>query len=262
MKLAIGFGSAALVLVTALSGCDEDVTATPLPGDAGAATDATSSTDAPSTTDGGDGGVCAPQVVTGFTPTWTPPNGLHQNKCSPTQIETLVDCVYKRPNYNKATCDAFFAEPSNKNCIDCGYTKTTSPQLGAIISNDTAVQVNYAGCVALFSNDVTANGCGAKLQASEACLSAACVAACPVPANDEGNKAFAAYVKCTEDAAKTVCKTFSDQTACATPLTTGAGAASACLPNTQDFGERAAIYVGIFCGAPGGDAGADAPSDG
>jgi hypothetical protein len=257
MKLALGFGSLALALVAWASGCDDTVDATALAGDAGAGSDATAPTADACTDATADGGVCAPRAVTGFAPVWTPPTALHQNQCSSEQIETLVDCVYDRPGHDQAACDAFFAAPANASCVACGYTKTTAAALGPILSNDTSVQVNYAGCVARLEGDITANGCGAKLQASQLCLDEACVAACPVPDNDDGT-AFAAFLKCNDDAAKTVCKTFFDPTTCATPLTTDGGVASACLPNTQDFGERAADYVTLFCGAPAlSDAGSD-----
>ncbi len=255
MKLALCFGSLGLLLSVAVSACDEDVDATPAGADAGNTDASPADGTAPTTDAATDGGVCAPRAITGFAPVWTPPTALRQNQCSAAQIETLVDCVYERPNYNKATCDAFFAAPANAACIGCGYTKTSDPSLGPIISNDTSVQVNYAGCVARLSNDVTATGCGAKMQASQLCLDRACVSACPVPDNDTA--AFNAYLKCNDDASKTVCKAYFDPAACATPLTTDGGVASPCLPNTQDFGVRAVAYVSLFCGAAITDAGAD-----
>lgn len=250
-----GFGVATLLTGVALvlvPGCDETIEATPAPDGGNPTTaDATSpAADAASEA----GSTCKPGEITGFSPTWKEPIGLHLGKCSPTQIATLATCVWPDPQRNEATCTAFFADNANAACIACGRTPTTEPKLGAVVSNGASVQVNYPGCIAAVTNDVTAAGCGAKVQAKELCLDFACVSACPTPAGD--NAAFQALLKCQDDASKTVCKTFADAAKCADPFLAPGGAATVCAPTVTDFGDRVEHYLQLFCGG-GGDAGAD-----
>lgn len=242
--------SVALVVVP---GCDETIDATPAPDGGAASADATSPTN-DAATPGDAGNTCKPGEITGFTPTWKEPVGLHLGKCSPTQIATLATCVWPNPQRNEATCNAFFADTNNAACIACGRTPTTEPKLGAVVSNGASVQVNYPGCIAAVTNDVTATGCGAKVQAKELCLDFACVNACPTPAGD--NAAFQALLKCQDDAAKTVCKTYADAAACADPFLQPGGAATVCAPTVTDFGDRVEHYLDLFCGSTG-DAGTD-----
>ncbi len=241
-------------LAVGLGGCDETIEATPIP-----ATSASTTSDASTTTPADAAAACKPGDLSGFAPTWKEPIGLAQAKCSPTQIATLTTCVWADPKRNEAACTAFFADGANAACLECGYTQTTKPKLGALVSNGASVQVNYPGCVALTTADVTPTGCGAKVQASELCLDFACVSACPVPTGNDA--AFQALLKCQEEAAKTVCKTYVDAAKCVDPFLAAGGKSAVCAPVVQNFGERVSQYLSLFCGSGSADAGTDAPSD-
>ncbi len=244
-----------LTIVTAAlvgAGCDETIEATPAP-----ATDASTSETSTPTPDGatpdGGGTVCKPGDITGFAPTWKEPSGLYQNKCSLQQITLLASCVWEDPQRDQGACAAFFDSPANDACVACGYTPTTEAKLGAIVSNGESVQANYPGCIALVTGDLSPTGCGAKIQAKELCLDKACVANCPVPANDKA--AFDAFKKCQDEAAVGVCATYTNAAKCQDGLIAPGGPAAACAP-VVDFGDRLELYLKLFCGSSG-DAGTD-----
>jgi len=232
------------------AGCDDTIEAVPAPAATDGATSEASTPDgATPTGDGGDGGttVCKPGDITGFAPTWIEPVGLYQNKCTLQQIGLLATCVWDDPARDQGACDAFFAAPANAACVACGYTKTTEPKLGAIVSNNTSVQANYPGCIALVTGDVTSNGCGAKVQAKELCLDKACVANCPVP--DGNQAAFDAFKKCQDDAAAGACATYANAAKCADPFLAPGGTATVCAPVVANFGDRVEHYLKLFCGS-------------
>jgi hypothetical protein len=255
-------GAATLLVVGSLaSACDEDVEATKAPPstpDSGS--DSTTPTSDATTDAAKDASVCAPRDITGFTPSWKPPIAFHQKKCSPTQVATLADCVWTHAGRDDVACKAFYDNAANADCLKCGVTNTTEANYGAIVSNDTSVEANYAGCLALATNDISATGCGSKVQASLLCQDFACVAACPVPNGDDA--AFKAFTQCETNAAAGVCKTYADAAACINSAFGDGGPADQCAPVVNNFGERAAHYIELFCGGTTGDAGLDAPADG
>lgn len=272
-KIALGFGSvAALVfgVMGSMGGCSSDDPATPTTANDGGAADAPAAKDgkappiAPDPVAGDDaGGGCTPGDVSSFAPKWKPPVGMHQQKCSPTQAALLASCVWDHPGRDAAACKAFLNSkaPADAACVKCGYTATSGTSLGAVVSNGTSVQVNYAGCIALTTNDLSATGCGSKVQAAALCQDEACVATCTN---------FKDLLACEKKAETGVCKSFTDEAACLDTAVNDGGPASICNPDTQDFGERALIYTELFCGGTtdGGadanttDAPADAPADG
>ncbi len=261
-KIALGLTSVVAFVMSAVGGCSSDEPAAGSPdNDSGVSETSTVDRKAPPPvqTDGGDA-VCAPGDVASFKPIWKAPSGFNQKLCTPEQVKLLADCVWSHPGRDDAACKTFFNSSANKACVGCGYTSTSSAKLGAIVSNNTSVAVNYAGCVAQKLGDVTANGCGAKVQAAALCRDEACVDACPVPDDDTG-KAFEAFLKCQDDAATSVCQSYADAAACADDALSDGGVAADCNPDTTDFGERAAIYVELFCGGLASDAGTDGGSD-
>jgi hypothetical protein len=239
-------------------GCSDDL-ATPAASDAGIG-DAALDRKAPPTEpeDSAVPVACEPQSTTGFAPTWAAPTGMHQNKCTPEQMETFADCAYGHTGYDQAKCTAFNAAQANAECIACAAP--TGSKSGAVVTTGGATNVNYAGCVALFTGELTAEGCGAKIQAAEQCRAASCDEVCPVIGGD--NEQYTAYAKCLEKAWKITCDAFASATSCAADLIKGTGVAAPCYPNTTDFGVRVRPYVDLFCGAPPGDGGTDAATDG
>lgn len=264
VRFALGLSSVALLVLGAMGGCSSNDETTPTTGDGGAE-EASVGKDSgkPVPVDSGndDGGsTCAPGDVSGFKATWKAPSGIHQKVCTPEQIALLADCVWSHPGRDDTACTNFFKAAANKACLGCAYTPTSGKTLGAVVSNGTSVQVNYAGCIAVTTGDTTANGCGAKVQAAQLCQDEACVENCPVPSDDTG-AAFNAFLACQEKAAAEGCKSYSDEAACTDTAVADGGPASVCNPDTQDFGERVSIYAELFCGGLGGDGGTDASTD-
>lgn len=202
---------------------------------------------------------CAPVDVSSFTSNWKPPSGLHQKKCTPAQVATFATCVYNHTGRDAKVCDAFDADAANADCLACAKTNTSGTTLGAIVTNGTSVSANNPGCIALVSGDLSANGCGAKVQAALLCEDAACVDVCPVSAGDTA--AFNKFLACEQLAAQDGCKAYEDAASCAATLVADGGPASVCQPNTQDFGVRAAAYTELFCGGLTDEAGTDASTD-
>ena len=87
--------------------------------------------------------------------------------------------------------------------------------------------------------DVTANGCGAKVQAARQCEEAACKPSCVV--------ADTAYLTCTDNAV-TVCASYETAAACADAVQAADEAAETCDPNVSaDFIENGKRYGRLFC---------------
>lgn len=187
---------------------------------------------------------CAPGSVTGFTPNWTPPAALHQSACSTSQISTLIDCLFNASS-SQTTCDAFTQAAGNKSCMTCAMTSETAASYGPmILSADNLITLNLPGCIARTANDVSASGCGAKVQAASQCSSAACEPNCPVPDGDQ--QALEARNQCQSDAETSVCQSYqTDADTCSQPLLQGAS--SQCASGTT-FEDVANDLTKIFCG--------------
>lgn len=187
---------------------------------------------------------CSPGDVSGFTPQWIPPTTLHQGACSATQITTMLDCFFNASAV-QATCDAFEKAPANKACQTCAVTPSTGASLGPIvITTDSLITLNIAGCVARTANQMTSTGCGAKMQAARECASAACATNCPVPDGDQ--QALADRNACQTAAQSAGCMTYETASdTCSDPLLQGASSACA---NGTTFEDVASSLVTLFCG--------------
>ncbi len=192
---------------------------------------------------GAAGSACSPGSVTGFVPQWIPPTPLHQNKCTGSQIATLVDCLFNG-SANATTCDTFFNAASSADCQTCAVAGATEASLGPLlISLDGLVTLNVAGCIARTANDITATGCGAKVAAPSQCASAACDPNCPVLDGDA--KALAERNTCQRAAIAGACVTYQkDAEACSTPLLQGVS--SACAAGST-FTDIAINLATLFC---------------
>jgi len=226
----------------------------------GGKTEGGSKTDGPVTEDDAGETTCAPGDVSSFAPEWKPPAAIHANKCTNAQAEQAALCVYDQ-NQDAATCKAFNEATENADCLKCVFTASTGATLGpVIVLPGSLVQLNFNGCVAALTGDVTATGCGAKSQASNQCADAACDQNCPVDSKGNGLDELNA---CLKEAGTTACKQFTDAEGTCIDDAVKAGApAEAC--NAGSSTEEVAVNLAqIFCGPPGGDAGpADAKNDG
>lgn len=225
--LVVGVGAFVLSASMA-SGCSDD-SAQPSAIDASTGVDARGAGDATGN-DANDAAACGPREVTGFAPTWTPPVGFHQKKCSPSQLSKLAACSVQ--GADMASCTAFRNASENADCVRCA----------------SADQHKFAGCVALMTGDVSTTGCPAKFTALIQCTTFAC-AGC----GDFGGSSSAALGMCAELAQPGVCKTYADGAKCTGPLVAPGGPASTCAKHDS------AYFADLFCG-DGADAG-DAAMD-
>jgi hypothetical protein len=185
--------------------------------------------------------VCAPGSVAGFTPAWKAPNALHASACTGTQVDEFVDCMFD-PNADPTTCNTFLADAANAGCESCVFTDDAAASYGAIVRsfNGDLFSLNVGGCVGRLAADVTATGCGAKVQAARQCEDAACRPSCPA-ANDD-------YFFCTDDATTGVCASFETAADCADALEAPNAAAETCDPAAGlDFIDNAKRYGRLFC---------------
>jgi hypothetical protein len=184
---------------------------------------------------------CAPDSVSGFTPTWHPPKRV-AGACTAAQIQTVLDCTLD-PNADATTCKSVLADAANKDCIACAMTESTDATHGPLVMGNGIVSINVAGCVALKTSDVTATGCGAKYDALGECSAFACEATCPVV----DDASFADYTQCTAAAEAAGCASYATDAACADPLVAPGAAAEACDLSTNAFVDNAKAYATIFC---------------
>ncbi len=187
------------------------------------------------------GGTCSPGDVSAFHFTWKPPQPLYQGVCTPAQAALLAGCI---ANGATSTCNTFIADATNRPCITCAYGETTGPKLPAVVDyRDWLVEVNYADCFANADGDLTADGCGAQIQARRACTVAAC-AGCST--KNQGD--VPAEEACALQAEDTVCKEYTDRSVCEYDLINGPGKICR-IPAGGALESAANKYILLFCGA-------------
>lgn len=236
LHLACCAGMNVLVFV---AGCiDESALSSPLatPCDGGACDAGTDAgTDArPATV------VCAPGDVSDFVPTWRPPTGAWQQKCTALQVETYAGCLFSQAQ-NDSSCRDYLARSDNAVCSQCLLSALDDPAYGPFVRlGPNAITLNVEGCVALVTNDTKASGCGAKAQAVGECRSAACAPSCPLTDQASVNVLH----QCEAAADKSVCKSYFTASACLAPLLQGAAARCVSAPTPIAAATNVAKY---FC---------------
>jgi hypothetical protein len=183
--------------------------------------------------------------VSAFAPSWHPPTGFNQGKCTDFQIAAFVDCL--TGTTDAATCKPFLLDAANKPCLQCAATPATAATYGPLVDGNVGTYVNVAGCVAQASGEVSATGCGAETLALSQCEQAACEANCPVSASSTGAEVME-LLACERKSDATSCKAFATDAACADALTADGGAASICAQTSTRFADNAKAMVKLFCG--------------
>ena len=183
---------------------------------------------------------CAPGDVSAFVPHWQPPAPLHQGRCTSAQIDMLVRC---KLGDDPQACQNVSADATYADCKACLFTPITAAQLGPFIVDGRVIDTNFAGCVARSLDDVTVNGCGAKQQASDQCVDAACDPTCPL----DGATALKDLQRCIFNARETVCATYNDDANCAIEAVGPGGPAAPCIEG-QTFIQQATAIGTVFCG--------------
>ena len=195
------------------------------------------------------GGACSPGDVSAFKPVWKAPSTFYEDVCTTDQAATIAGCIASGPT---SACKTFFADPTNAACLRCAYTDTSSTKLGAVIAyKDELIDVNYADCFANAEGDLTADGCGAAIQARQFCTLAAC-ARC----NTTTSAGVVAAQGCAIAAEEAPgCKDYTDQSVCEYDLLNGPGKICR-IPASGGLGAAANKYINLFCGKnPIADAG-------
>jgi len=172
---------------------------------------------------------CAPQsggAVTSIP--WAPPTTLHKNACTLEQASRLVECLFTTVG-TTPQCDDFFYRAANAGCVSCAITSTTASRLGPINDDGTNYYTNVSGCVAGLSGDVSASGCGPKLDALYGCADVACTQC-----------SDATYGECFDAAGGSVCATQAGPAGCAKPYL------DACSSNISIVDEALKL-VKVFC---------------
>jgi hypothetical protein len=142
------------------------------------------------------------------------------------------------PTASTTTCQNFQSTAANSACNQClTPSSPTDATYGPVLSDNTTVEINIAGCVAIAQNDQTPAGCARKLQANTQCASQACDSVCPV--SDDAS--LTARQNCEDDSANGVCSSYANDanSACANVTT--------CTGNTfsELFGSVAATMCGM-----------------
>jgi len=147
---------------------------------------------------GGDAGtLCTPSLPAAWVPQWRPPRALRSDACTEDQIQhEYMAC--ESATATSSSCAQFRNDPSNATCIGCLFSAADEPSYGAIIRVDKSWRSNTAGCIALVDGDISASGCGARVQAASACNDAAC----------SGCEPFTSYAQCRDEATHTACRQY------------------------------------------------------
>lgn len=198
---------------------------------------------------------CVPGDLPGFVaPSWTPPASFNQGLCTDDKVQQIVTCLFDETS-DVETCNAVLDAKENQDCFNCLFTDISSEALGPMIISDGYASLNKGGCIARAEGDVTSTSCGAKYAARALCEEQSCAQNC----STEGENAQAEFDKCQDQAADSICKTFSGPGKCADALLAAGGAAAGCNTKDDTF-VAAGIKLGkLFCSGTGPvDGGVDA----
>ena len=199
---------------------------------------------------------CKPGPVTGFTPTWHPPKAATPS-CTTALIVSFGKCLDAQSATDPACAPwGASADAAHKSCGACFFSKDTDAKWGPNLEYTASKtqQNNVSGCIALATKDVSATGCGAKVQASNECAGASCKPNCPTSSQEEVD----ALNACSEQAAGTVCKTFADASNTCIDEIADAGTADKCfVADSATFGDQFVAVATVFCGGAAADAAAE-----
>jgi len=161
------------------------------------------------------------------------------NACSDAQIDdAFTRC--ESASGTQADCNAFNRATANATCRKCLYSTEDESSYGPLVYlQNRVLTINLAGCLALADGHLGPTGCGAEMQAFEACKDAVCIGRCAT---------FEGYAQCVEKAGDTVCLPYLDDAACGDPATY-----APCVDHTS-FEDFFRSFGNFFCGRglPGG----------
>lgn len=139
---------------------------------------------------------CVPNFATPFTPIWHPPHAPRPGACTKAQITNeYTTCISS--SGSQSGCTALRNNPTHKSCAECLNSRESDESYGAIIWRmDGSWRTNTGGCVAILDRDMSAEGCGARVQSASACADAAC----------DGCLPFSNFVECRQKSSAAACR--------------------------------------------------------
>jgi hypothetical protein len=187
-----------------------------------------------------DQGVCpSPASVAGFTPTWIPPTGGHQNVCTMAMLTAYyTDCLDEN---DAGDCAEFGADPAEMACLSCLTSNFTDPTWGPLVFGEAEISTNTAGCIALL--DPGAMPCALAVEAQDECIHAACDQVCQ-GGDDTG---FDSWVTCSAAANSCGCASYFQAADCVQTLAGAQSPVAPCLVG-QTFEDLYYSVSAVFCG--------------
>jgi len=186
-----------------------------------------------------DQGVCpSPSSVGGFVPTWIPPSGAHQNKCT---MAMLTDYYQQCLSTSSAQGCTFGMDPASQACLSCLDSSFTDPVWGPLVAGVGEIGTNTAGCIVLL--DPGAMSCAQAIEAQDECVHAACDNVCT--ASDPSS--FDSWVTCSAAANGCGCEPYFKAADCVKALAGAQSPAAPCLVG-QTFEDLYYSVSAIFCG--------------
>ncbi len=245
---------AALVLSLVAQACSTSTNGSPADASVEATGDASAASDA-----GEASAPCTPGDVTAFTPSFHPPSGAHQAKCTAAQMDAFYTMCLAS-SATQASCATFGKDggAADHACAACLVSKPSDATLGPLVvyplAAGTALEIDFAGCVALV--DPSAIDCAKQYQAGVQCEHAACDGVC----RGDDSVAFDQYTGCRGAANLGACNAYTKAGQCVFALGADAGdgggagdagsATSRCLFGGTTFEELYRAIAPLFCGAP------------
>lgn len=190
------------------------------------------------------GGSCpSPGDVSGFSPTWKPPTGAHQGKCSPALIDQFYqDCLSTNGGQ---TCTSFGSgsDPAHQACAACIMSQFGDAQWGPLVYSANLIDTNEAGCIALL--DPSLLTCAQAVEADMECQHAACDPVC----GGGSDSTFDQWVTCSAaaNACGSVCASYFAAADCVKKIAASTSPAKPCLVG-QTFADFYYATAGVFCG--------------
>jgi hypothetical protein len=198
--------------------------------------------------------VCNPSLPSTFSPTWRPPTKT--NACTTAEIgEYFEACA---PDPASAACTTWVTGHATcSNCIE--PDDNTGPI--QLYEDRRLLLRNTGGCVAIGQNDLAADKCGAKVDATLQCSRESCFGCF-----DQVGAQITDFQTCQNNAARTGCTKYDGEqaTACGPNYTANAEVAK-CYPTQQEVNDlngastdakKAANksfftrVINVFCGPP------------
>lgn len=260
LKMSVGIASVGALVSALVYGCSSSSSSNAPGDDAGSGVDSSVHDAAPASDAKADAKkdadtlTCAPVDVTTFMPPAFSPVMRQPGACTAQNIaDFTTNCL--DTNHTKAMCDAY--KMANPTCSSCLETRGPSATWGASYFHSISapgstlgvIYANVGGCLEILGGAAGVD-CSKKIQAAEACESAACDSVCQV--TDDAS--FQIYEACLQQAAGAGCSTYAMAASTCEQALAADGGASVCSSGS-DFQSSFNIIAPIVCGAAMSDAG-------